>query len=386
MRSLLLVALPFLSSPERTLAFRPDGRATTCRRYVEGVSVSAIASASVTTSHGDDASAAVKSRSGPSPSGECYYRRVDGPWRPRKELRDLKIGERLFASRIPSSDLLNGKTGPKVFFECGVGRKGRNNWSICNGMLRLGRRGMKSSVVRKKLKKLPPGELLEVYVSRVRPDHGSFEVCLKREQALEQGAEEGRRVSATTLRPGQKLAGTVKNVTPYGCFVDVGANRNGLLHITRVASRYGEYVNKVDGLEEKGLKRGLPVSVVVVNNERKRLELDLAPAEEAEEEEEEEKEEEDETASSTSGSVVASYSDISEDEAAAWAAYGSPSVVDDEEAAWAAYDAGEDDLGGDPAAEEDAAMWAAYNQPETNEDSSYDEDAEIEDSLGIGSY
>lgn len=138
MRSLLLVALPFLSSPERTLAFRPDGRATTCRRYVEGVSVSAIASASVTTSHGDDASAAVKSRSGPSPSGECYYRRVDGPWRPRKELRDLKIvslhamslteertqrraspadltnhlkGERLFASRIPSSDLLNGKTG-----------------------------------------------------------------------------------------------------------------------------------------------------------------------------------------------------------------------------------------------------------------------------------
>ena len=270
--------------------------------------------------------------------------------------------------------------GPKVFFECGVGRRGRNNWSICNGMLRLGRRGMKNSVVRKKLKKLPPGELLEVYVSRVRPDHGSFEVCLNREQALEQGAEEGRRVSATTLRPGQELAGTVKNVTPYGCFVDVGANRNGLLHITRVASRYGEYINKVEGLEGKGLKRGLPVSVVVVSNERKRLELDLVPAEEAEEKEE------DGAASSTSGSVVASYSDISEDEAAAWAAYGSPSVVDDEEAAWAAYDAGEDDLGGDPADEEEAAMWAAYNQFDTNENSSYDEDADIEDSLGIGSY
>ena len=232
------------------------------------------------------------------------------------------------------------------------------------------------SVVRKKLGKLPPGELLEVYVSRVRQDHGSFEVRLNREQALERGAEEGWRVSATTLRPGQELSGTVKNVTPYGCFVDVGANRNGLLHITRVASRYGEYVNKVDGLEGKGLKRGQPVSVVVVNNERKRLELDLAPAEE-------EEREEDKAASSTSDGVVASYSDLSEDEAAAWAAYGSQSAVDDEEAAWAAYDSGEDDLRGDPAAEEEAALWAAYNEPETNE---YDEDADIEDSLGIGSY
>ncbi|EJK63036.1 hypothetical protein THAOC_16328, partial [Thalassiosira oceanica] len=135
MRSLLLVALPFLSLPERTLAFRPDGRATTCRRYVEGVSVSAIASASVTTSHGDDASAAVKSRSGPSPSGECYYRRVDGPWRPRKELRDLKIHMQRYAApgkegheelrgteeaeeatprRAPGGVRLEGEAGPRL--------------------------------------------------------------------------------------------------------------------------------------------------------------------------------------------------------------------------------------------------------------------------------
>ena len=92
MRSLILFALPFLSSPARTLAFRTgpaNSRRTACgpSRLTADVGVSG------KTSDGDDApsSAAVKTRSGPSPSGACYYRRVDGPWRPRKELRDLKI-------------------------------------------------------------------------------------------------------------------------------------------------------------------------------------------------------------------------------------------------------------------------------------------------------
>ena len=31
----------------------------------------------------------------------CYYKRIDGSWKPRKELKDLRIGERLFASRLP---------------------------------------------------------------------------------------------------------------------------------------------------------------------------------------------------------------------------------------------------------------------------------------------
>ena len=37
----------------------------------------------------------------PSPSGKCYYKRSDGSWKPRKELNDLFIGERLYATRLP---------------------------------------------------------------------------------------------------------------------------------------------------------------------------------------------------------------------------------------------------------------------------------------------
>ncbi len=38
----------------------------------------------------------------------CYYKRIDGSWKPRKELKDLKIGERLFATRLPDRSVLCG--------------------------------------------------------------------------------------------------------------------------------------------------------------------------------------------------------------------------------------------------------------------------------------
>jgi hypothetical protein len=111
----------------------------------------------------------------------CYYKRVDGVWRPRKQLKELFIGQRLFAVRKPECDLLDGITGPKVFLECGVGRvkdKEGQNWKIVNGMLRLRRSGkirMKESNLRKKLAKLPDDSMFAVYVSKINLEHASFE-------------------------------------------------------------------------------------------------------------------------------------------------------------------------------------------------------------------
>ena len=39
-------------------------------------------------------------RGSPSSSGSCYYKRIDGSWKPRKELNRLVVGERLFAIRL----------------------------------------------------------------------------------------------------------------------------------------------------------------------------------------------------------------------------------------------------------------------------------------------
>jgi hypothetical protein len=95
----------------------------------------------MTASIATEANAGTQKRGGESPSGACYYRRIDGSWKPRKELNQLFIGERLFAARLPARyvirhhlaiavsidphcklinpcfvlgrDLLDGKTGPK---------------------------------------------------------------------------------------------------------------------------------------------------------------------------------------------------------------------------------------------------------------------------------
>ena len=114
--------------------------------------------------------------------------RARGPrWQPRVHLDDLKVGDRLDGAHVVQ-ELLDGKTGPKIFVECGVGRtspkkktkkisKNENNdneessstssnnnkddgddydesWSIVYGMVRLGHKGMKSSVIRKRSAKL----------------------------------------------------------------------------------------------------------------------------------------------------------------------------------------------------------------------------------------
>ena len=66
------------------------------------------------------------------------------------------------------------------------------------------------------------------------------------------------------LKPGMELMGTVRNITDFGCFVDVGVHEDGLVHISKICKHYikhpmevvqvGEVV-KVWVLEEDG-KRG----------------------------------------------------------------------------------------------------------------------------------
>jgi predicted RNA-binding protein with RPS1 domain len=227
-------------------------------------------------------------------------------------------------------------------------------------MIRLGKRGIKTSIVRKRLqKKIPPELLIEVYVSKIRLEEGALEVCLNREEALEIGdlSEQRRKISASKLRIGDELYGTVRNVTPYGVFVDVNANRNGLLHISKVAKQQDAYVAKEDGLKAFGLGQGSPINVIVVSNERKRLELDFAPRSTPAIAKESPSNDEDivESSNSNSESIEQVGNEISDEEAAMWAAYAIGSTGDDERE----YD---------------------------EEDEEYDEDTDIEDALGIGYY
>lgn len=138
-------------------------------QYVHGSIVFSTAADLTDTSTGQPA--------GPKPT---FYKRIDGMWRRRKLLNELFIGERLFATRIPQCDYIDGVTGPKIFLECGVGRMKEGKVRSVNGMLRLGKltgrkNRMKESVIRKKIAKIPEDKMIEVYVSRINLDHGTFE-------------------------------------------------------------------------------------------------------------------------------------------------------------------------------------------------------------------
>ncbi len=69
---------------------------------------------------------------------------------------------------------------------------------------------------------------------------------------------------------GQKLTGRVKNITNFGCFVDLGIKQNGLLHVSKMAKRFVSDVHEIVSINQV-----LEVTVVKVELEEKRIALSI---------------------------------------------------------------------------------------------------------------
>jgi predicted RNA-binding protein with RPS1 domain len=287
----------------------------------------------------------------------------DKSWRERKQLKDLKFGQKL--SGYVVGELLDGRTGPKVFIECGVGRCNRKgDWSMVNAMLRLNRE--KASVVKKRVQRLRKQDQIEVFVSRIQEGCGRLEVVQNAEDLEKYKTEKKRTVS--TLKPGEEVVGTVIKLHPYGAMVDIGANRPGLLHIQKVADLYQQYIKKEKGLEDSGLERGAKVRLVVESIQQRRVSLDFTTdvkQEGAEEVERKELETFEEAESS-------SRMQMSSEDLAAWENFAQEAeakVSPDEESS-------KDDV--------DHEHDGEYDDEYEYDD--YDEDRAIEDSLGLDTY
>ena len=72
------------------------------------------------------------------------------------------------------------------------------------------------------------------------------------------------------LKAGMELVGTVRNVVDFGAFVDIGVHEDGLVHISRMASRYIKHPGEI-------VKTGDIVSVWVleVDIQKKRISLSM---------------------------------------------------------------------------------------------------------------
>ncbi|MEA4911110.1 MAG: Tex family protein [Oscillospiraceae bacterium] len=77
-------------------------------------------------------------------------------------------------------------------------------------------------------------------------------------------------LSMDDLLPGMELTGTVRNVVDFGAFVDIGVHEDGLVHISRMATRYIKHPSNV-------VKTGDVVTVWVldVDKAKKRISLTM---------------------------------------------------------------------------------------------------------------
>ena len=304
----------------------------------------------------------------------CFYKPNPSrrTWAPRIHIEDLTIGQEL--SGYVVQDLLNGKTGPKLFFECGVGSTDKNGeWRIVNGMMRLGRQ--KISVARKRAARLRQRAQVDLYVSRIQLDCERFEVCTDPEE-VDRIQEKQSKFPVSSLDPNLEVKGEVVAVRSYGVLVDIGANRNGLLHIQKVADLFGRYIEKEKGLIKSGLERGARLRLKIESNEKKRLYLDFTDDVKREAEEERSRL----GTKVADGSTTPSTSKPDENTKPKSEQL-SPEILSE----WAEF-AEQSRVLTDAIMTDDGGQGDDDDEDDDDDYDDYDEDRDIEDALGLGSY
>ena len=119
-----------------------------------------------------------------------------------------------------------------------------------------------------------PGDTVIVWVTKVNAERGHIGLTMIEPPA----------VDWQELAQGQVHRGIVTRLEPYGAFVDIGAERAGLLHVREMSSGYVRHPSEL-------VKIGDEVEVRIVNYDRRKRRIDLSMMgiePEAEEEQDEE--------------------------------------------------------------------------------------------------
>ena len=72
------------------------------------------------------------------------------------------------------------------------------------------------------------------------------------------------------LRDGQILTGTVRNITDFGCFVDVGVKHDGLVHISEMSDKYVKNPSDIVSIGDI-----VKVKVIGIDEERQKVKLSM---------------------------------------------------------------------------------------------------------------
>jgi small subunit ribosomal protein S1 len=182
---------------------------------------------------------------------------VEGPIgaAPRRSLGELQVGQELEGT-VTKVELFG------AFVNIGAERDGLVH--ISN--LRKERVNRVEDVV-------TAGQAVQVWVSKVDPASGRVELTMVRPVLLKW----------PDIKPGMRSEGTVVKVERFGAFVDIGAERPGLVHVSEMSN---EYVANPAQIAKEGDK--VTVTVLEVDRAKRQIRLTMKQVPEAVEAEPEE--------------------------------------------------------------------------------------------------
>lgn len=125
------------------------------------------------------------------------------------------------------------------------------------------------------------GETLEVVVITADPEKNKLVLSAK-EVAREKAAKEHEK-KLNALQKGFITEGIIERIEPYGCFVNIGDDLSGLVHISQICNKFLKSPNEV-------VKLGQTVKVKVLDVEEGKIRLSMKAAEDIAPEVEEESE------------------------------------------------------------------------------------------------
>ncbi|MBV9220712.1 MAG: 30S ribosomal protein S1 [Methylobacteriaceae bacterium] len=103
----------------------------------------------------------------------------------------------------------------------------------------------------------------------LKMDRRRGNIVVSRRTVLEESRAEQRNEIVANLEEGQVIEGTVKNITDYGAFVDLGGI-DGLLHVTDIAWRRVNHPSEVLSIGQQ-----VRVKIIKVNHETHRISLGM---------------------------------------------------------------------------------------------------------------
>nr|HID14365.1 30S ribosomal protein S1 [Anaerolineae bacterium] len=105
-----------------------------------------------------------------------------------------------------------------------------------------------------------PGDSVTVWVTKVDPAKGRIGLTMV----------EPPQVDWHELAEGQIYTGTVTRIEPYGVFVDIGAERPGLLHVREMSAGYVRHPSELVQIGEK-----VEVRILKLNRRKRRIDLTM---------------------------------------------------------------------------------------------------------------